>query len=129
MGYSHYYTPSKTSTAAQIKAMIEFVNKGIKLFGVDQIAGWAGEIGTKPKVTKKAISFNGVEEDSHETFLISIKSGEMAFCKTNRKPYDSLVVACLIFAEKNNIIEKWSSDGGDEDHQSGKLLFEKVLNE
>jgi len=127
MGYTHYFTLSKNTTKEQIKKMIAFTNVAIKFFGADKIANGMSQEGTKPEVTKEVISLNGVEDDGHETFLLDFNSGEWGFCKTARKPYDAVVVACLLFAVENNIITEWSSDGDDEDHQAGKFLFEKVL--
>jgi hypothetical protein len=126
MGYSHYFTMSKNTTEDQIAKMIKFANTAIELFGADQIANGMGDGGTKPQVEKEIIRLNGVEEDSHETFLLPFNSGEWEFCKTAQKPYDTLVVACLIFAEQNNVIKEWSSDGDSEDHEYGKALFEKA---
>ena len=126
MGYTHYFTLSKNTTKEQIKKMIAFTNTAIKLFGDDQIVNGMGDEGTKPEVTEDIISLNGKEDNSHETFQLSFNSGEWGFCKTARKPYDMVVVACLIFAEQNNVIKEWSSDGDDEDHEYGKALFEKA---
>ena len=44
------------------------------------------------------IAFNGVGENSHETFVLSKSLGEndFNFCKTNGKPYDSVVTAMLV---------------------------------
>ena len=128
MGYTHYFTMNKKTTEEQIKKMIAFTNKAIELFGVDQIANGMSEEGTKPEVTEERIYLNGVEDDGHETFALDFNSGEWGFCKTAQKPYDMVVVACLIFAEQNNVIKEWSSDGDDENHQAGKLLLEKVNN-
>jgi hypothetical protein len=128
MGYTHYFTLSKNTTESQIEKMIKFTNTAIELFGADLIANGMGEEGTKPEVAKERIYLNGIEDDSHETFALEFNSGEWQFCKTARKPYDTLVVACLLFADENNVIEKWSSDGDNEDHQAGKFLFEKVKN-
>lgn len=51
------------------------------------------------------VRFNGVGEDGYETFLVQRVFGAdrpgrdglcFDFCKTNRKPYDAAVCACLI---------------------------------
>ncbi len=126
MGYTHYFTMNKKTTEEQIKKMIAFTNTAIELFGADQIVGGMGDEGTKPEVTEEIINLNGKEDNSHETFQLAFNSGEWGFCKTNRKPYDMVVVACLIFAEQNNVIAKWSSDGDSEDHEYGRALFEKA---
>ncbi len=126
MGYTHYFTLSKDTTETQIEKMIAFTNKAIELFGADQIANGIGEEGTKPEVTKELINLNGLEDDSHESFMLEFNSGEWNFCKTARKPYDMVVVACLLYADEINVITEWSSDGDEEDHEYGKALKKLV---
>ena len=127
MGYTHYFTLSKNTTESQKEKMVRFTNKAIELFGIELIANSMGNEGTKPEVTEEVISLNGLEDNSHETFILKFNSGKWQFCKTAMKPYDTLVVACLIFARKNNVISEWSSDGEGKDNQAGKELFEKVI--
>jgi hypothetical protein len=69
-------------------------------------------LGSTLEVNKEYILMNGaplsVEENepagsddeyAHEDFYFKHTSVEFDFCKTNQKPYDTLVVACLIAAE------------------------------
>ena len=120
MGYTHYIVNKKVSD----EKFEEFSNACKKLyenlpektnsaggyFANDkiEIAGWDGN--GKPEFTKEFVSFNGKgEELSHETFYLENKEG-FSFCKTARKPYDLLVVACYL-ATMQILGSKFSSDG------------------
>jgi hypothetical protein len=54
----------------------------------------------EPIFLEHVVAFNGSDDDSCETFSINIKDEGFQFCKTNRKPYDSHVLGCLILATK-----------------------------
>jgi hypothetical protein len=112
MGYTHYFTPKKSSQ----KKFNEFVKTCKKLhkalpktsetaggyYKDDEIkiCGWDGT--GKPEFTSKLVSFNGNEDQNlnHETFSVAFDSDEWSFCKTAQKPYDLLVCACLIAAKE-----------------------------
>ena len=50
-----------------------------------------------PIFTKDTIRFNGHGDEGHETFLVKrVDADDYAFCKTEHKPYDACVGACLI---------------------------------
>lgn len=83
-----------------------------------------------PIFSDSLIRFNGVDDDGHETFYIDQIFGGtykqwrdnkvFAFCKTARKPYDTIVTACLIILKHylgDDI--KISSDGHPEEWQNG----------
>ena len=85
------------------------------------LGNWEGKLSP---VYTKTISFNGIGEEGHETFSFprtlppsqskfSEEEGVFEFCKTDRKLYDEVVVACLIVIQKHlgkNITIK--TDGG-----------------
>lgn len=110
MGYTHYWTPKKVSEdkfkdfARTCKELYKNLPKttdtagGYHLDDQLEIRGWDGT--GKPTFTLKEISFNGNSERNldHETFRIAFNEFEWSFCKTERKPYDLLVCACLIAA-------------------------------
>ena len=120
-GYTQYYSfmtvhkPSYKNALADIKKMV---------MASKILADGAGEEGTKPE-TKKGITFNGIGDDSYETFSLPAtpKKGYSDFCKTNRKPYDKYVSACMLIlkAHLGDSIQA-SSDG---DFENGKTLFKK----
>lgn len=76
-----------------------------------------------PEISEENIIFNGVEDDGHETFVLSPGKG-FSFCKTAYKPYDVVVTAILALADHYNICSV-SSDGNKDDWQAGvDLVFQ-----
>ena len=125
MGYTHYWKATKVD-AKEYKAALMDIAKIVK----DQkaiLAGPNGEPKTRP-ITNDGISFNGIDEDSHETFdLPAAGLKKFDFCKTARKPYDTVVTACLArLAEVKGV--KVSSDGNMDEWKAGVALAVKVLN-
>ncbi len=66
-----------------------------------------------PFITNDVVSFNGNvgTDDNYDTFTITRDIQDIgipnmpagySFCKTNRKPYDTAVVACLVFIHSMN---------------------------
>lgn len=84
------------------------------------IKGGNGE--GEPIFNNDMVCFNGDDSTdmSHETFRIE-KKGTNDFCKTARKPYDLLVVACLIAAWQI-LNYKFSSDGFSSDGTCEDLI-------
>jgi len=130
MEYTHYWNQTRNFTdlewaqitTAAMRIIKSAVVKGIKLVNQN------GEYGTDPIVSCNEIALNGVKEDSCDTFYLartlkgnrwSVKKqvwehGE-SFCKTNGKPYDSVVVSILAAAKGlAPTAIKVTSDGGDE---------------
>jgi hypothetical protein len=85
--------------------------------------GIAGAIGEgEPEFTETYIDFNGiiglVDDLSHENFYIDTTEQPFNFCKTNRKPYDKHVCACLyLLKEYFGDIVEIKSDGGNKDEE------------
>lgn len=50
-------------------------------------------------INDSLVRFNGVDDDAHETFYFSVFKTGFNFCKTNVKPYDDVVCACLYIAK------------------------------
>jgi len=129
MGYTHYWKHKRKEevTDEQRKRMADFAHNAIKLCNVPIADGW-GE-GGDPVLTEKSIRFTGNGHDAHETFSLLDTEG-FQFCKTARKPYDTVVVACLTYAQEIGLFtEAWSSDGDEEDHQDGLALYDEVMKE
>jgi len=102
MGYTHYYN---LKSKASKKKWNEFVGEcNILHNSLDHVAikDGSGDTNTKPIFNTEAVCFNGDEVDDlcHETFYLDQNSTEFNFCKTARKPYDLMVMACLIAANK-----------------------------
>jgi hypothetical protein len=93
-GYTHYWTwketPNKDSLKQCIKEMKQLVESRRTL-----LAGPDGE--GKPILKSDQIEFNGVGENAHEPFIFPREKG-FNFCKTQWKPYNEVVVACLFVA-------------------------------
>ena len=108
MGYTHYwrqlrdFTDTEWQELTRLTNLIIADNEGILSAGFGE--------GGKPEVNGEHIWFNGLGEDSHETFRITKKKrakedyeeqeaydrrGAFEFCKTAHKPYDKYVVAVL----------------------------------
>ncbi len=77
------------------------------------------------------LGFNGTQDLAHESFYFAEhfrQNEEFAFCKTNRKPYDAVVTACLTVL-KHHLGDgiDITSDGRAEEWQHGLELAEEVL--
>jgi hypothetical protein len=86
------------------------------------IADYQGE--GEPEFLDDLVAFNGIGDLSHESFVISTDSKGFQFTKTQRKPYDKHVLACLILAKEyfgDNI--EVSSDGDNHDEEIHNLLI------
>mgnify|MGYP005824480753 CR=1 FL=1 len=144
MGYTHYwrqlrdFTDTEWQELTRLTNLIIADNKGILSDGFGE--------GGKPEVNGEHIWFNGLGEDSHETFRITKKKrskadyeeqeaydrqGAFEFCKTAHKPYDKYVVAVLCalhnvsaMAGEGTEIMSISSDGNTQDWTEG--LFHAV---
>ena len=134
MGYTHYWTP-KVATNKKWKEFKETCKKlhdnlpartatagGYYKDDPLEIRSWNGF--NKPEFTMKGVNFNGDELKGldHENFYLTPTTTEWNFCKTARKPYDLLVVACLIAAHEILGYEV-SSDGDITDWVQGIQLY------
>ena len=143
MGYTHYWEKTKKTKPSTWKKFTTFVENLLtyKVNGqkVDNTAGGTCEVAViknglgvdEPVITDDEVLFNGDASQGldHETFGIErCDTSGFDFCKTDRKPYDPVVVACLIEAERLGIIDEWRSDGDASDHEGGVKLHEAVSN-
>jgi len=126
MGYTHYWRINGAMNAEVFAIFSRECEVLAKVSGIP-IANGAGEIGTIPEFSKELVSFNGIGKDSHETFYFNITGEGFNFCKTQEKPYDELVTACLILLKYYFSFVEVSSDGDKEDWQKGVQLFRKVF--
>jgi hypothetical protein len=124
-GYTHYFTWAQTPDEAKLKACIQEMMKLIEA----RKSMLAGPDGTGTvKVDSSHIEFNGKGEDAHEPFIFPGPIGEN-FCKTQWKPYDAVVTACLLVARDHfpDSILKIGSDGDWDAWTEGILLYSSVL--
>lgn len=125
MGYTHYWRINSKLDSDKFKQFSLDCKKIAEESNVPLSDGLAKK-NSKPEFSEKRIWFNGVDEDSHETFLIDPQHIGFEFCKTNMKPYDKVVVACLICFEHYSDVSV-SSDGDGEDWREGIELYSKVF--
>lgn len=139
MGYTHYFTfkTPKRGTAKQTNAAFtKAINACQSLVYAynatrtdeTRLAGYTAH--TKPGAYG-GLNFNGTGDLGHETFVIREHYKENVgfnFCKTNQKPYDDVVVACLCilhhYLGENVQVE---SDGSSIDWIAGLELARKML--
>lgn len=151
MGYSHHFTQKKSFSHKKWHAFTEFVEKLSHY--KPTICGPDGT--GHPVITSNDVMFNGDAGvgESYDTFHVSrapesphlleslhnermsyvryehmsAKYKGFRFCKTNRKPYDASVVACLIFiANMDKDIMKITSNGKISDWHEGLYLCRAV---
>lgn len=132
MGYTHYWNfttfPNEIENGAEkFKNAISLFKERVKKVNVE-LGNGMSEVGSKPIITDTMIVFNGIGENSHETFYISMDYDEeearFSFCKTARKPYDKAVcIALLCFKEAFGDDFEIYSDGSF-DEQSWPLAFD-----
>lgn len=89
------------------------------------------------EISDERIYFNGGHETFHLekypqrdsfTFEPKYEDWSFNFCKTNRKPYDKWVTACLILAFSNmGLFMKISSDGDLHEWEDGIKLAKEVM--
>lgn len=134
MGYTHYWTfkkPAKGQTAkieAKYQLAIKQCNKIIKAYSAE-FGGLSGY--SAHAKGYGGLHVNGSRENAHEDFSIRehfSQNDTGNFCKTAQKPYDVVVVACLIVLKhylQDNI--QVDSDGEKSDWIDGLNLATKVL--
>lgn len=142
MGYTHYWrvkTPKKQKGLAekiekqyqkavkQCQKICFVYNKNFESGDYRRLSGYAafsapGKYG--------GLDINGSKEYSHENFVLREHFNQnrgLEFCKTARKPYDTVVVACLIVL-KHHLGEyiEVSSDGYSSEWYDGLELAKQV---
>ncbi len=138
MGFTHYYRREAKLNEETFKSFSKDVKRIFKMARALNIplAGPMGEIGTNPIANNNSISFNGIEDDSHETLSIPrIKSRRrfddekliFDFCKTARKPYDTIAVAVLVAFKHHFPNSRISSDGDEKAFELGKNICQLLF--
>lgn len=134
MGYTHYFSVKKGRRLNPYLWKQAFVPLVRKIFALAEECGielqqtCSEDITSytptrlSPLATNTQVRFNGKE--SCEDFILALDSGKVTwFCKTNRLPYDVVVVAVLTAADRvMGDAFQWASDGTDDDHAAGRAL-------
>ena len=131
MGYTHYWdgvpsnvTPKQWNTfAANVQKIIDTTR--IKLsWEYDQTSRPAYVGQSNPDTPNSAyVRFNGLDDNGYETFVLDETD---QFCKTARKPYDTVVVAVLTLAHHELGLQV-RSDGSCAEWQNGVRMLNRVL--
>jgi hypothetical protein len=142
MGYTHYIQrdivrSSGPATYGRFTNGVEKIFAEAKTRGIE-IGDAFGETAT-PEITETRVAFNGMGDDAHETFSWDAVSPRQPmhavgqpmlfdFCKTALKPYDTVVVAVLLWLKDcyTDAVEI-SSDGYWSEWYDGRDLFRTVF--
>jgi hypothetical protein len=121
MGYTRYWKISKSLDAEKFIQL-----KDIFCMVVDKLDIPLDDV----ELSDEVIRFNGVGDNAHETFVLEKNRLGFDFCKTQRKPYDALVCACLYLSQKlfDSDIDV-SSDGDNNDPEVESLVNSIIRNE
>ena len=145
MGYTHYWTHKSRFTTDEWRTIREDINS-ILTAATESGIVLGDTSGDSPLAAfnfidggDSVIGFNGLGDESHETFMIYQKRRPLDagqdksrhgcdFCKTERKAYDVAVTACLVYLE-SYYPKKFlaSSDGNVTDWQAGLALAKQAL--
>jgi len=151
MGYTHYYGHSQeikqeawdkfledvkkiaNTFNLGILQSVDFIKDGEGLIGNPQSdirigdgSAYGNEDGGIPTFNKDEIEFNGVGNDSCETFSIQ-RTGTDTFTKTNRRDYDIMVAATLVLYKHHFPHAKAGCDDGADGFKEAIKLCEEVL--
>jgi len=125
MGYTHYWERVGKSPK-EWKKLTSDCRKLVERLGIP-LANGHGDPGSAPEVSDLRVCFNGVEEQSHETFCLSINKLGFQFCKTAYKPYDMAVMCCLVVAKHYFPSMRVSSDGSESNWAPAVARVKEIL--
>jgi hypothetical protein len=132
MGYTHYWNLQLDTPRPMIDKALADCRKIMRKFDT-YIAGWDGEVGVKCDL--EGVAFNGRGDEGHESFHFPPKmtanfdeNTTFSFCKTARKEYDLVVVACLAaIADRLGKYVDVSSDGNESDWTDGVAAANEAI--
>lgn len=133
MGYTHYFSFKKIQGKTQVNESLYNMamrdcQRIIKRYCKEN-GGLSGYSAHTKLGQYGGLELNGKGADAHESlnFREHFSENDFGFCKTARKPYDLVVVACLAVL-KHRLGESFSvtSDGKPIDWADGVLLARKV---
>jgi hypothetical protein len=144
MGYTHrWFRSDHTAPEADTyNFYAEFTRYAVQIIQTAQVQGIqladpSGEHLGAWRVDGDSVRLNGYGENSHESFVWEkvcpkpdVWVGEDAyfdFCKTNRKPYDTVVTALLVaVSQAYGDTVSVSSDGSPSEWEDGVRLFQEA---
>jgi hypothetical protein len=117
MGYSHYFNNIEASPS-DWESFIRDVRKVVSL----------SKVPLEAEVLSDQLLINGAEEENqHEDLFITQKSKGHQFCKTARKPYDTVVCAVLHLYEYHIGKDVHISSDGDLEDDGWVLAYQMIL--
>jgi hypothetical protein len=125
MGYSHHWHGPRRVSAGKFSAIAWHCRRVVEHIGVP--VQLEDNDAMPPIFTSKEIRFNGVGEAGHETCIIG-RDYLSSFCKTDRKPYDAAVCACLIVL-RAHLGEKFIVTSSGDDDEEGWPIARKACQE
>lgn len=127
MGYTHYWEHPAIDPETWAILMAD-ARRVITATDVRLGDGYGRNV---PEVTSEALILNGWEADDedYETFHLTPGGTGFDFCKTARRPYDAVVGAILLRAEKTVTGFSLRSDGdiSGEDWADAWILYARVF--
>ena len=137
MGYTHYWYQKRDFTNAEWARIVDCA-KGVFAIVPCPLAEEYDSPEKPPVANALEIRFNGVGEEGHETFLLTLnKRARMSYedadkyntdgafesIKTNQKPYDEAVMAilCVAYDVAPDAL-RVMSDGSLDDWEDGAML-------
>lgn len=127
MGYTRYWAQARDLSAREWAHLTACVEPIQRLAGVD-LAGPHG-IGA-PVVAYGRLAFNGAAQtgEDYETFELTRRSEGRGFCKTEHRPYDRVVAAVLVAADRiaPGAFSDVSADGGAEDWAEADAICDYI---
>lgn len=133
MGYTHYWELNHTGDEERYQNALKDIRKLIRGFIAQDERLLAAGNGQGEPLISAEICINGRGPNAHETFYLpkTLKEAEeFGFCKTNMKPYDLVVTACLaVLAARCHGDAKVSSDGEERDWEWGAKMATDILKE
>lgn len=135
MGYTHYWYQHKNIPAQDWADICRVARKVVKASGVLVTREYTDARGPDIKTKAGHIRLNGYGEEGHETFCLARKMRQpydwetdqgyrFGFCKTARKPYDTVVLAILLYAAQKAPTCLMVSSDGDIDGEDGAAAWE-----
>jgi len=132
-GYTHYFTWKHPPDDASLKDCVADMNRLIEARKSILVSpDLRDSIPGSPKLNGTNVDFNGIGENAHEPFVFPFvfpDHSSFNFCKTEWKPYDEVVTACLIVARDHfppSTLEI-KSDGDWEYWKEGAKLYSSVF--
>ncbi len=130
MGYTHYWERKQEIDKDVFKDIVGDIKKVMPFVTAEISIGSGDGEGRKFKLDNGQIHFNGVGIWHHEDFFFprNLIHYPYNYVKTNRKPYDTAVVACLAIIKVHLGHDiHISTDGDDADWKHGIELCSNIL--